>query len=80
MSKKSSYRGEVRELSYDPAYARPRGQTAEDIALEAVEQEHADRNALSYAHKPKPDRFYLLRFLGLDAARYIKHGIGQGQA
>ncbi len=80
MSKKSSYRGEVRELSYDPEYAQPRGQTAEAIALEASEEivtEHRNRAA---AHKPKPDRWFLLRFLGLDANRYIKHGIGQGQA
>lgn len=73
MSKKSSYRGEVRELSYDPEYAQPRGQTAEAIALEASDNRAA-------AHKPRPDRWYLLRFLGLDANRYIKHSIGQGQA
>jgi hypothetical protein len=71
MSKSSTFRGEVRELSYDPKFARPRGQTAEQITRDA---------GRLIAHSPKPDRFYLLRFLGLDAARYIKHSIGQGQA
>lgn len=71
MSKSSTYRGEVRELSYDPHFARPRGQTAEQITRDA---------GRLIPHSPKPDRWYLLRFLGLDANRYIKHGIGQGQA
>jgi len=79
MSKSSTFRGEVRELSYDPKYARPRGQTADQITRDARRLE-AIGAQVRIAHSPKPDRFYLLRFLGLDAARYIKHSIGQGQA
>ena len=71
MSKSSTYRGEVRELSYDPHFARPRGQTAEQITRDA---------GRLIPHSPKPDRFYLLRFLGLDTKRYLGLNIGQGVA
>ena len=69
MSKKSSYLGGVRELSWDGRYAKAFGQTAEQIHREAVQPQ--------IPHSPKPDRFYVLRFLGLDAARFIKANIGQ---
>jgi hypothetical protein len=57
--KKLTDRGGVRELSYDGRYARPHGQTAEQIHREATQPQ--------IPHKPMSDRFYLLRFLGLGA-------------
>ena len=73
MSKKSSNLGGVRELSYDSRYAKPYGQTAEQIAVEAA----VERYGWCLKHQPKPNRFFLLRFLGLDAARFVKANIGQ---
>ena len=72
--KASSFdRGGVRELSYDPINARPNGQSEEEIHQEARLQFNADRYGVRYKvrghviqrHVPKPDRYYLLRFLGL---------------
>lgn len=52
-------RGGVRELSYDSKYAQPYGQTEAQIRADAK------RNR---KHVSKPDRWYLLRFLGLNQA------------
>jgi hypothetical protein len=72
--KNSKGLGGVRELSYDAKYARPNGQTAEEIARDARLQRLADKGAGFVCagrrydpHVAKPDRFYLLRFLGLSA-------------
>ena len=68
-------RGGVRELSYDPVNARPFGQTAAQIREDAKLQRYADRHRHVvtashgrefHPHVPRPDRFYLLRFLGLN--------------
>jgi hypothetical protein len=55
---KNSTLGGVRELSYDAKYARPNGQTEAQIKREAAKPDR---------HVARPDRFYLLRFLGLSA-------------
>ena len=69
---KNSTLGGVRELSYDPRYARPLGQTAAEIKAEARAQGLADKRGVTFngvdPHVPKPNRFYLLRFLGLKQA------------
>ena len=61
--------GGVRELSYDPRYARPLGQTAAEITEDARRQAYADLSGNKIGnnvpHVPKPDRFYLLRFLNV---------------
>lgn len=75
--RKNSDLGGVRELSYDPQHARPHGQTEREIHSEARAQDIADKTGkparasvggcIARPHVPRPDRFYLLRFLGLDA-------------
>jgi hypothetical protein len=65
----SKYLGGVRELSYDAQYARPNGQTKSQIKADAV--------GAKARHVALPDRYYLLRFLGLDACRHLAANIGQ---
>jgi len=80
MKKHTEYLGEIRELSWDSRTARPLGQTAAEIKSEARTQARADRKSISgwaldpvskhilYAHEPRSDRFWLLRFLNLNGS------------
>jgi hypothetical protein len=66
--KADNYLGGVRELSYDPKHARPYGQTAAEIREESDLQRCADNHGEYRGlkrHAPRPDRYYVLRFLGL---------------
>ena len=56
MKTESKVLGGVRELSYDAKYAKPNGQTVQEIKADASKPDK---------HVPKPDRWFLLRFLGI---------------
>lgn len=70
MFKKREYKGDIRPTSYNAATARPFGQTAEQIRIDAKLEREFEVAYPSHRRKPHSDRYWLLTFLGLNPADY----------